>query len=174
MLTIAFAQLRDLSGGIQSLEPVTVRDPAKPLYALQGERNDFLSRKGARKLSKSSGPGLPPPRPLDAVAREVWNRHADRIWHEGRWPAVDQELLAVFAETLALYLKFTADVDRYGTLVRGRTDRELVRNPSLMGLGQCRADLVRLARQVPLMAQRIETSDTGDVDAFIADLMGDQ
>jgi phage terminase small subunit len=134
----------------------------------------FCQQTKEQKLSKSSGPGFPPPRPLDRVALAVWDRHAERIWREGRWPAVDTELLAVFAETIDLYLRFKADVDRHGTLVPGRTDSELVRNPSLMGLGQCRADLVRLARQIPLTAPRVAGADSGaDIDRFLADVMGD-
>ena len=87
---------------------------------------------------------LPPPRPLSLPARQVWDRHAERIYREGRWNTADLELLAVFCETLELYLRFKADIDDHGTLVQGRTLQEKVRNPSLMGLAQARADLGRV------------------------------
>lgn len=115
---------------------------------------------------------FPPPRPLNSAALAVWDRHAARIWREGRWAAADQELLAVFAETIALYLQFREDVDRDGTLVQGRSLQERVRHPSLMGLSQCRADLVRLARQIPLMPPAAAPADAGaDVDAFLAEVL---
>ena len=94
---------------------------------------------------------LPPPRPLSLAARQVWDRNAERIWLEGRWDTTDRELLAVFCETMELYQRFMDDVNAHGTLVQGRTLQEKVRNPSLMGLAQARADLARYARQIPLM-----------------------
>jgi phage terminase small subunit len=106
------------------------------------------------------------------VARQVWDRIAERIWREGRWSSVDLELLAVFAETLELYLKLQDDVITYGTLVQGRSLQERVRNPSLMGLAQARADLARYARQIPLMPPLTDADPEGeDVDRIIA-LMG--
>lgn len=104
---------------------------------------------------------LLPPRPLRAAAKKIWKRNAERIHSEGRWSMVDHELLAVWSETLALYLQFTVDVEKFGTLVQGRSQQEQVRNPSLMGLAQARADLVRLSKAVPLV-----DPNTGDADEF--------
>jgi P27 family predicted phage terminase small subunit len=115
---------------------------------------------------------FPPPRALNLVARQVWDRHAERIHGEGRWQHIDQELLAVFCETIELYLQFKSDVETHGTLVQGRTLQEKVRNPSLMGLAQCRADLVRLARAIPLVDAKPDR-DGADMDAFIDELMAE-
>jgi phage terminase small subunit len=87
-----------------------------------------------------------PPRPLSIAARQVWDRHARRIYGEGRWAVVDHDLLCLYAETLELYLRFKADIDDHGTLVQGRTLQERVKNPSLQGLSNARADMVRLAK----------------------------
>ena len=92
-----------------------------------------------------------PPRTLTLVARQVWDRHCQRIYDEGRWRFIDQDQLCTYCETVELYLRFKADVDEHGTLVQGRSLQEKVRNPSIMGLSQCRADLIRLARAVPLV-----------------------
>ena len=51
-------------------------------------------------------------------------------------------MLCTYCETTELYLRFKKDVDDFGTLVQGRTLQEKVRNPSLMGLSQARADVV--------------------------------
>jgi phage terminase small subunit len=72
-----------------------------------------------------------PPAPLSIAARRVWDRNAARIHSEGRWKYIDQELLAVFCQTLELYERCKADVDEHGVSVRGRTERELVRNTAL-------------------------------------------
>ena len=47
---------------------------------------------------------LPPPRPLNLVARQIWDRLAERIHGEGRWQLIDHEMLAVYAETSELHL----------------------------------------------------------------------
>jgi phage terminase small subunit len=115
---------------------------------------------------------LPPPRPLSLAARQIWDRHSRRVYDETRWAAIDHELLAVFCETVELYLKFTDDINTHGTLVQGRTLQEQVRNPSLIGLAQCRTDLIRLARAIPLVDHKADRSGA-DVDAFLDELMAD-
>jgi phage terminase small subunit len=97
---------------------------------------------------------LSPPRPLSLPARQAFDRQAKRIYGEGRWNAVDLELLCVWSETLELYIQFRDDVATHGTLVQGRSQQEFVKNPSLVGLAQTRADLARYARQIPLMPKR--------------------
>lgn len=145
------------------LSPTAVRVPADQADAWGGCNHD--ARRPFDRLSGSLAPvtpkqllfgqgepvELPPPRPLSLAARQVWDRNAERIWLEGRWDIIDRELLAVFSETLELYERFMDDVSVHGTLVQGRTLQEKVRNPSLMGLAQARADLARYARQIPLM-----------------------
>lgn len=115
---------------------------------------------------------LPPPRPLTLPARHVWDRNAKRVYDEGRWNAIDHELLAVFAETMDLYLQFTADIKTHGTLVQGRNLQEKVRNPSLIGLAQCRTDLIRLAKAIPLIDLKGDRAGA-DVNSFLEELMGE-
>lgn len=113
-----------------------------------------------------------PPRPLSVVARQVWDRHITRIHSEGRYQAIDHDQLCTYAETLDLYLRFKKDIDDYGTLVQGRSLQEKIRNPSLMGLAQARADLIRLARAVPLVNPH--TDITGiETDHFLEEIMNE-
>ncbi len=79
-------------------------------------------------------------------------------------------MLACYCETLELYERCKSEVDYYGVLVEGRTPRERVRNPALTPLNQARADLIRLARAVPLANGKLD-SDGASVDAFIDELM---
>jgi hypothetical protein len=55
-------------------------------------------------------------------------------------------------------------------LVQGRLKHEKVRNPSLMGLSQARADLIKLARAVPLVHPKPDM-DGIEVDAFLEEIM---
>lgn len=87
----------------------------------------------------------------------MWDSHAQRIHAEGRWQQIDHDMLATYCETTELYLRFKQDIDTHGTLVQGRTLQEKVRNPSLMGLSQARADLIRLAKGIPLVNPRADT-----------------
>ena len=113
---------------------------------------------------------LAPPRPLSLSARQIWDRNAARIYQEGRWNTADLELLSVWCETLELYLQFRDDVATHGTLVQGRSQQEKVRNPSLMGLAQARADLARYAKQIPLVpaVESADVSEDEETDRLIA------
>jgi phage terminase small subunit len=110
-----------------------------------------------------------PPRPLCASALAVNERHAARIYREGRWGAIDTELLAIFAESLVLYQAFWADIEKDGTVIPGR-DGGVVKHPSLTGLNSTRGDLIRLSRAIPLVAGKPDT-EGANVDRFLADLM---
>jgi phage terminase small subunit len=79
-------------------------------------------------------------------------------------------MLCTYCETTELYLRFKSDIDDHGTLVQGRTLQEKVRNPSLMGLSQARADLIKLARAVPLVHPRPDM-DGVEVDQFLEEIM---
>jgi P27 family predicted phage terminase small subunit len=111
-----------------------------------------------------------PPRPLSIAARAIWDRHAKRIHGEGRWQVVDHDMLATYAETAELYLRCKSEVDTHGVLVRGRTTDELVRNPALTPLNQARADVIRLARAVPLANRNADVASSS-VDFLIDELM---
>ncbi|WP_231990753.1 P27 family phage terminase small subunit [Mycobacterium sp. 852002-30065_SCH5024008] len=107
---------------------------------------------------------------MSIAARQLWDRHADRIHAEGRWQQIDHDTLCLYCETVELYLRFKKDIDDYGTLVQGRLKHEKVRNPSLMGLSQARADLIRLAKAVPLVHPKPDM-DGIEVDAFLEEMM---
>jgi phage terminase small subunit len=79
-------------------------------------------------------------------------------------------MLCTYAETVELYLRFKTDIDDHGTLVQGRLKHEMVRNPSLMGLSQARADLIKLARAVPLVHPKPDM-DGVEVDQFLEEIM---
>jgi len=113
---------------------------------------------------------FPPPRPLDPVARKVWMRQAERLYRDGRWHSVDQDLVCLFAETTSLYLQLKALVDEQGMLVPGRGD-VVVRNPALTPLAQCRADLLRIAKAIPLAVPAGQADGFGaEVDRLLADI----
>ena len=54
--------------------------------------------------------------------------------------------------------------------MQGRTLQEKVRNPSLMGLSQARADLIKLAKAVPLVHPRPDM-DGVEVDHFLEEIL---
>lgn len=113
-----------------------------------------------------------PPVPLSITARKTWDRHAQRIYSEGRWPIVNQDMLVVFCQTLELYEQCKAEIDAHGVLVQGRTTRELVRNPALTPLNQARASLVHLARAVPLVDPK-PAHESAAFDAYLDELLAE-
>jgi phage terminase small subunit len=112
---------------------------------------------------------LEPPRSLSILARQIFDRHRDRIVAEGRWSYVDADQLCSYAECVELYLKCKEVIDTHGVLVRGRTEHELVRNPALTPLNQARQALVVLARAVPLVNPRPDF-DGIEVDRFLEEI----
>ena len=114
-----------------------------------------------------------PPRPLSIAARQIWDRHATRIHTEGRWQQIDHDMLCTYCETTELYLRFKRDIDDHGTLVQGRTLQEKVRNPSLMGLSQARADLIKLSRAVPLVNPVVDVEGIG-IDHLLEELRSER
>lgn len=115
-------------------------------------------------MSRPSKPVFDPPRPLDPVAREVWDRQSQRLHRDGRWHSIDQDLVCLFCETTSLYLQLKANVDERGILVAGRGGDLVVRNPALTPMAQCRADLLRIAKAIPLAVP------AGQVDGFNAEV----
>jgi phage terminase small subunit len=111
---------------------------------------------------------LEPPRQLTLAARRHWDRHAERIHDDGRWKLVDLDVLALYAETLALYEQLRDDIAEQGTTVPARAAAERVRHPSLMGLAQCRSDLLRMAKAVPLTDPQPDQLGL-DVDRLLAE-----
>lgn len=111
-------------------------------------------------------PDLDPPWKLSLPARRTWDRLAAEIHRQGRWTSIAHDLLAVYCQTLELYFDATRDVIENGILVRGRTAKERVRNPALTPQSQLRADLIRLAKAIPLSNPKPDL-DGAQTDAFI-------
>lgn len=111
-----------------------------------------------------------PMRTLNPVAREIWDRCTKDIYRDGRWHNVNRELLLIFCETYSLYRAFWADIEKDGTVVPGR-DGGTVKHPSLSGLHSTRADLIRLARAVPLTVVGNSAAGGDDVERMLAEVM---
>jgi P27 family predicted phage terminase small subunit len=121
-------------------------------------------------MTKSGKQGFDPPRPLDPVARSVWDRQSLRLHRDGRWHSIDHDLLCLFAETTSLYLRIKVDVDERGILVQGRGD-VVVRHPGLTPMAQARADLVRIAKAIPLALPAREADGFGaEVDRLLEEM----
>jgi P27 family predicted phage terminase small subunit len=107
------------------------------------------------------------------MARQVWDRNAERIHSEGRWQTIDQELLAVFCETLEMYLRCRDEVNTHGVLVQGRTEHELVRNPALTPLNQARGHLLLLAPRIPLTNPDADVSGAA-LDSWLKEMCANE
>jgi phage terminase small subunit len=113
---------------------------------------------------------LNPPRPLTAAAREIFDRqHGARIFTEGRWKAIDVDLLAAYSECVVIYLECQNAVETQGALVMGRNSGELVRNAALTPLNQSREAVLKLAKAVPLVDHRA-AGKQADWDKFIKEM----
>ncbi|MGO9035117.1 P27 family phage terminase small subunit [Mycobacterium sp.] len=111
-----------------------------------------------------------PPRPLDPVARAVWDRQAQRLYRDGRWHGLDHDLVCLFAETTSMYLQLKADIDQRGMLVKGRGD-VAVRHPGLTPLAQARADMLRIAKAIPLAVPAAQADNFGaEVDRLLDEI----
>lgn len=75
-----------------------------------------------------------------------------------------------FCETTALYLQLKADVEKRGILVPGRGD-VVVRHPGLTPMAQARADMLRLAKAIPLAVPAAQADGFGaEVDRLLEEL----
>lgn len=106
------------------------------------------------------------PIPLSIAEHQTFTGHVDRIRSEGRIQQIDVTLLAVFCQTLHLYLDCLEQIKAHGILVQGRTEKELVRSPALTPLNQARDALVKIARAIPLTNPHVDT-DGYEMDAFL-------
>lgn len=83
---------------------------------------------------------LHPPRPLTAPAREIFDRHAQRIDTEGRWNAVDHDLLAAYADlTTALGLGTCIDATKTEATIGTRSSAISTCIPALRRVGRSTA-----------------------------------
>jgi P27 family predicted phage terminase small subunit len=110
---------------------------------------------------------------LSLLARQAWDRNAERIHAEGRWQTIDFELLALFCETLEFYLRCRDEINEHGILVRGRTERELVRNPALTPMNQARDHLLLLAPRIPLANRDADVSAVA-LDSWLKEMCADE
>jgi P27 family predicted phage terminase small subunit len=110
-----------------------------------------------------------PPRPLDRIARAVWTRQARRLYRDGRWHSIDQDLVCLFCETTSLYMQLKADIEQQGMLVKGRGD-VLVRHPGLTPLAQARADMLRIAKAIPLAVPAQADNFGAEVDRLLEEI----
>ncbi|WP_428339791.1 P27 family phage terminase small subunit [Mycobacterium sp.] len=100
----------------------------------------------------------------------MWDRQSQRLFRDGRWHNIDPDLLCLFCETTALYLRIKSDVDERGILVPGRGD-VVVRHPGLTPMAQARADLVRIAKAIPLASPAALADGFGaEVDRLPAEI----
>jgi len=111
-----------------------------------------------------------PPIPLSIAERKTYDAYIDRIRSEGRLHAIDHTLLATFCQTLDLYLQCLEEIRTHGVLVRGRTEKELVRSPALTPLNQARDAMIKLARAVPLVNPRPDLAGV-EIDKFLEEIM---
>jgi phage terminase small subunit len=150
--------------------PCEVAAETPPKTGFCGDSGQLPENISATNMGASSlNDTFAPPRPLCPAALAVFERHVARIYREGRWAAIDTELLAVFAESLTLYQAFWQDVENLGTLIAGR-DGGMVKNPSLSGLHTVRADLIRLSRAIPLFTHKAD-NDGAYVDRLLQEVM---
>ena len=112
---------------------------------------------------------LEPPRPLSIASRKMFDRHAARIHAEGRWSVIDHDALATYCETVEMYLSCKRAVDEHGVLVRGRTEKEMVKYPALTPMNQARAAAVVLAKSIPLTNPRPDHSGAA-LDSWLKEM----
>jgi phage terminase small subunit len=116
---------------------------------------------------------LEPPYPLTLPARRHWDRLAKQIHGQGRWDVISHDLLANFCQLLALSQECLSAILADGVLVAGsRSDRDRVRHPLWTPYSQCQANLIRLARSIPL-ANPSADMDGAAIDAFIDEMTAD-
>jgi phage terminase small subunit len=119
-----------------------------------------------------AAPDFAPPIPLSIAATRTYQRLAAKIHGEGRLAKISTDMLAIWAQTLHLYLDCMEQITLHGVLVQGRTANELVRSPALTPMNQARAALVHLARAIPLANADADVAGNA-VDAWIDQLVAD-
>ena len=111
----------------------------------------------------------PTPAAHRSGARDIRRQHGARIFTEGRWKAIDVDLLAAYSECVVIYLECQNAVETQGALVMGRNSGELVRNAALTPLNQSREAVLKLAKAVPLVDHRA-AGKQADWDKFIKEM----
>lgn len=92
-----------------------------------------------------------PPFALSDAAGAHFQRIARQLYDAGRWASVAQDLVAVYAESLASFVECTRVIAAEGLMVDGRNrGAGTVRHPLLSPLNQTRQALVYLAKSIPL------------------------
>ena len=114
---------------------------------------------------------LDPPFPLSLPARRHWDRLATDIHGSGRWELISHDLLANFCQLLHLAQECLTAILADGVMVVGsRSERDRVRHPLWTPFTQCQANLIRLARSIPLVDPKADTSGAA-LDSWLDELV---
>jgi P27 family predicted phage terminase small subunit len=111
-----------------------------------------------------------PPVKLTLPARVHWDRLTRQLHMQGRLTNVSADLLASFCQLLQLSQECIAAILADGVMVAGaRSERERVRHPLWTPYSQAQANLIRLAKAIPLMTGAVEHSE---LDSEIDEILG--
>jgi phage terminase small subunit len=114
---------------------------------------------------------LDPPFPLSLPARRHWDRISSEIHGQGRWDVISPDLLASFCQILHLSQECLTAIIADGVLVAGsRSERDRVRHPLWTPYTQCQQNLIRLARTIPLVDAKADTSGAA-LDSWLDELV---
>jgi phage terminase small subunit len=117
---------------------------------------------------------LEPPYPLALPARRHWDRLAKQTHGQGRWDVISHDLLASFCQLLHLSQECLAAIIADGVVVAGsRSDRDRVRHPLWTPYSQTQANLIRLARSIPLVDLKADHSGAA-IDSWLDEMMADE
>lgn len=114
---------------------------------------------------------IDPPFPLSLSARRHWDRISAQLHGRGRWETISPDLLANFCQMLHLSQECLAAILADGVVVAGsRSERERVRHPLWTPYQQCQANLIKLARSIPLVDPKADHSGAA-LDSWLDDMM---
>ena len=117
---------------------------------------------------------LEPPYELTLPAPRHWDRLAKQIHAQGRWDVVSHDLLASFCQLLHLSQECLDAILADGVVVAGsRSDRDRVRHPLWTPYSRTQANLVRLARSIPLVDPKVDHSGA-TIDSWLDEMMADE
>ena len=112
-----------------------------------------------------------PPLPLTLPARRHWDRIARQIHGQGRWAVISHDLLASFCQVLAVSQECLGQILADGVMVTGsRSERDRVRHPLWTPYTQCQQTLIRVARTIPLVDPRADTSGAA-LDSWLDEMV---
>lgn len=113
------------------------------------------------------------PRWLSEEAKKEWRRHAGPLWKADLLTDADHDVLALYCETFATWLKAEAVVRKEGMVVR-TSFGNLVQNPYLSIANRAKKDAMLLMRELgmtPAARSRIGIVGGGDEEPSLAELL---